>query len=161
MMLGTDVSDLSTTAANAAAQGLSIVVPLYNEAAGLAFLHGRLCGLAKTLRQRYGLRCEVVYVDDGSSDATLGIARGLTADGIDVQVVSLSRNFGKEAALMAGLDHARRGAVLFMDGDGQHPPDLVEKLVGYWIDGVCNVVYTAKAHRDNESFLRRLAVRGF
>jgi polyisoprenyl-phosphate glycosyltransferase len=62
---------------------------------------------------------------------------------------------------MAGLDHARRGAVLFMDGDGQHPPDLVEKLVGHWIDGGYDVVYTAKAHRDNESFLRRLAVHGF
>ena len=71
MMLGTDVSDLSTTAATAAAQGLSIVVPLYNEAAGLAFLHERLGALAKTLRQRYGLGCEVVYVDDGSADATL------------------------------------------------------------------------------------------
>ena len=54
------------------------------------------------------------------------IARGLDADALDVQVVSLSRNFGKEAALMAGLDHARLGAVLFMDGDGQHPPDMVE-----------------------------------
>jgi polyisoprenyl-phosphate glycosyltransferase len=75
--------------------------------------------------------------------------------------VSLSRNFGKEAALMAGLDHSRRGAVLFMDGDGQHSPDLVEKLVGHWIDGGYDVVYTAKAHRDNESFLRRLAVHGF
>jgi glycosyltransferase involved in cell wall biosynthesis len=75
--------------------------------------------------------------------------------------VSLSRNFGKEAALMAGLDHARRGAVLFMDGDGQHPPDLVEKLVGHWIDDGYDVVYTAKANRDNESFLRRLAVHGF
>src|SRR6266702_1679707 len=74
-------------------------------------------GLVK-LRQRYGLPCEVVYIDDGSADATLSIARGLGADAIDVQVVSLSRNFGKEAALMAGLDHARRGAVLFMDGDG-------------------------------------------
>ena len=135
MMLGTDVSALSTTAATAAAQGLSIVVPVYNEAAGLAFLHQRLGGLAKTLRQRYGLACEVVYVDDGSADATLSIARGLAADALDVQVVSLSRNFGKEAALMAGLDHARRGAVLFMDGDGQHPPDLVEQLVGHWIDG--------------------------
>src|SRR5271169_3554994 len=124
MMLGTDVSGLSTTAANAVAQGLSIVVPLYNEATGLASLHQRLCGLAKTLRDRYRLACEVVYIDDGSTDATLGIARGLPADSLDVQVVSLSRNFGKEAALMAGLDHARRGAILFMDGDGQHPPDL-------------------------------------
>lgn len=161
MMLGTDVSSLSTTAANAAAQGLSIVVPLYNEAAGLASLHRRLCDLGTRLKVRYGLTCEVVYVDDGSSDATLSIARGLDADGIDVQVVSLSRNFGKEAALMAGLDHARRGAILFMDGDGQHPPDLVEKLVAHWIDDGYDVVYTAKAHRDNEPFLRRLSVRGF
>jgi polyisoprenyl-phosphate glycosyltransferase len=161
MMLGTDVSGLSTTAATAAAQGLSIVVPLYNEAAGLAFLHERLAGLARSLKQRYGLACEVVYIDDGSSDNTLGIARGLGADALDVQVVSLSRNFGKEAALMAGLDHARRGAVLFMDGDGQHPPDLVEKLVAHWIEDGYDVVYTAKAHRDNESFLRRLAVHGF
>src|SRR5664279_2043897 len=161
MMLGTDVSGLSTTAATAAARGLSIVVPLYNEAAGLAFLHDRLGGLARAMRRRYGLACEVVYIDDGSSDDTLGIARGLGADALDVQVVSLSRNFGKEAALMAGLDHARRGAVLFMDGDGQHPPDLVEKLVGHWIDDDYDVVYTAKAHRDNESFLRRLAVHGF
>src|SRR3981081_4475745 len=161
MILSSDVSGLSTTAANAAAQGLSIVVPLYNEAAGLAFLHQRLGELAKNLRQRYGLACEVVYVDDGSADATLAIARGLAAVALDIQVVSLSRNFGKEAALMAGLDHARRSAVLFMDGDGQHPPDLVEKLVGHWIEGGYDVVYTAKANRDNEPFLRRLAVHGF
>src|ERR1700689_1645675 len=161
MMLGSDVSSLSTTAATAAAQGLSIVVPLYNEAAGLAPLHERLEGLARTLRSRSRLASEVVYVDDGSTDATLAIARALAADALDVQVVSLSRNFGKEAALMAGLDHARRGAVLFMDGDGQHPPDLVEQLVGHWIDGGFDVVYTAKAHRDNEPLLRRLAVHGF
>jgi len=161
MMLGTDVSSLSTTAANAAAQGMSIVVPAYNEAAGLASLHRRLCEIAKTLRHRYRLPCEVVYVDDGSTDATPAIARSLSPDGLDVQVISLSRNFGKEAALMAGLDHARRGAVLFMDGDGQHPPDLVEKLVGHWIDDGYDVVYTAKAHRDNESLFRRLAVHGF
>src|SRR3989440_8894057 len=110
MMLGTDVSSLSTTAANAAAQGLSIVVPLHNEAAGLALLHERLGELAKKLRQRYRLACEVVYVDDGSADATLTIARGLAADALDVQVVSLSRNFGKEAALMAGSGHPPPGA---------------------------------------------------
>src|ERR1700761_2107010 len=160
-MLGTDVSGLSTTAATAAARGMSIVVPLYNEAAGLASLHQRLCDLARTLDERYRLHCEVVYVDDGSSDATLAIALGLKANDIDVQVVSLSRNFGKEAALMAGLDHARLGAVMFMDGDGQHPPDLVEQLVRHWIDDGYDVVYTAKANRDNEPFLRRLSVHGF
>src|SRR5499427_5242034 len=161
MMLGSDVSSLITTAGNAAAQGLSIVVPVYNEAAGLELLHQRLSKLATALKQRYGLGCEVVYVDDGSTDATLSVARGLNADALDVQVVSLSRNFGKEAALMAGLDHARRGALLFMDGDGQHPPDLVQQLVDHWINGGYDVVYTAKAHRDNEPLLRRLAVHGF
>ena len=103
----------------------------------------------------------MIYVDDGSQDDTFKIARALPPDALDVQVVSLSRNFGKEAALVAGLDHARRGAVLFMDGDGQHSPSLVEQLVGHWIDDGYDVVYTAKAHRDNESFLRRLAVHGF
>ena len=161
MMLGSDVSSLSTTAATAAAQGLSIVVPVYNEAAGLTALHARLNALAASLRQRFKLPCEVVYVDDGSTDATLSIARALKADALDVQVVSLSRNFGKEAALMAGLDHARRGAVMFMDGDGQHPPALVEQLVSHWVDGGHDVVYTAKAHRENEPLLRRLSVHGF
>ncbi|MBR0797122.1 glycosyltransferase family 2 protein [Bradyrhizobium jicamae] len=161
MMLGSDVSSLTTTAANAAARGLSIVVPVFNEAAGLTALHERLVNLARTLRARHGLGCEVVYVDDGSADSTLAIARELPADALDLQVVSLSRNFGKEAALMAGLDHARRGAVLFMDGDGQHPPTLVERLVSHWIDDGYDVVYTAKANRDNESAARRLAVRGF
>jgi polyisoprenyl-phosphate glycosyltransferase len=161
MTLGSDVSGLTTTATSAATHGLSIVVPVYNEAAGLALLHERLIGLARTLQRRYQLACEVVYVDDGSKDNSLAIARSLAADTLDVQVVSLSRNFGKEAALMAGLDHARHGALLFMDGDGQHPPTLVEKLVAYWIDDGFDVVYTAKAHRENEPVLRRLAVRGF
>ena len=112
MTLGSDVSGMTTTASTVAAKGLSIVIPVYNEAGGLAALHQRICDLAKTIRERYRLSCEVVYVDDGSKDATLSIARSLPADAIDVQVVSLSRNFGKEAALMAGLDHARLGAVL-------------------------------------------------
>jgi glycosyltransferase involved in cell wall biosynthesis len=161
MMLGADVSNLTGDAASDAARGLSIIVPLYNEAAGLAALHQRLVELARSLKQQHGLVTEVVYVDDGSADATLRIARGLPADGIDVQVVSLSRNFGKEAALMAGLDHARRGATLFMDGDGQHSPDLVQRLVSHWIKDGYDVVYTAKAHRANESLFRRLAVQGF
>jgi glycosyltransferase involved in cell wall biosynthesis len=134
---------------------------LFNEALGLTHLHDHISTFASKLKQRYGLRSEVVYVDDGSTDATLGIARGLPADELDVQVVSLSRNFGKEAALMAGLDHAHLGAVLFMDGDGQHSPDLAERLVRHWVEGGYDVVYTAKANRDNESALRRFAVHGF
>ena len=141
--------------------GLSVVVPMFNEANNLTRLHARLVEVAGRLRETRGIATEVVYVDDGSRDATLRVAQGLPADMLDVQVVSLSRNFGKEAALMAGLDHARFGAVLFMDGDGQHPPDLVERLVGHWLDDGYDVVYTAKAHRENESWLRRQGVKIF
>jgi polyisoprenyl-phosphate glycosyltransferase len=149
------------TAADARARGLSIVVPLYNEAAALARMHARLVEIARRLAASRSLSCEAIYIDDGSRDGTLAIARDLPATGLDVQVVSLSRNFGKEAALLAGLDHARRGAVLFIDGDGQHPPDLIERLVGHWLDDDCDVVYTAKAHRANESLLRRISVKSF
>ena len=141
--------------------GLSIVVPLFNEAGGLAALHQRITTVARDLHGRRGLACEIVYVDDGSRDATLEIARTLPAAGVDVQVVSLSRNFGKEAALLAGLDHARLGAVLFMDGDGQHPPSMLDTLVGHWLDGGYDVVYTAKAHRENEPRLIRFGVGMF
>lgn len=141
-----------------AAAGLSIVVPLYNEGAGLAGFHARLAEIARQLRQERGLATEVVYVDDGSRDNSLAVVQTLSAESLDVQVVSLSRNFGKEAALMAGLDHARLGAVLFMDGDGQHPPALIPTLVGHWLDGGHDVVFTAKAHRANEPRTRRLGV---
>jgi polyisoprenyl-phosphate glycosyltransferase len=141
--------------------GLSIVVPIYNESAGLAPFHDRLIEVARLLRQTRGLSAEIVYIDDGSSDDTLAVAATLPAEALDVQVVSLSRNFGKEAALLAGLDHARLGAVLFMDGDGQHPSDLIPTLVGHWLDGGYDVVYTAKAHRENESWLRRMGVKIF
>src|SRR5277367_4670379 len=76
--------------AEAAARGLSIVVPLYNEAAALARLHGRLIEIAQHLAAARSLACEVVYVDDGSRDGSLAIARELPATGLDVQVVSLS-----------------------------------------------------------------------
>jgi glycosyltransferase involved in cell wall biosynthesis len=141
--------------------GLSIVVPLFNEAKGLAGLHERIAEVARFLKAKRGLSLEVVYVDDGSSDETSRIAKSLPAMPLDIQVVTLSRNFGKEAALLAGLDHARLGAVLFMDGDGQHPPALIETLVARWLDDGYDVVYTAKAHRENEPWLRRLAVKWF
>jgi polyisoprenyl-phosphate glycosyltransferase len=155
---GTEASPRPRAGAEA---GLSIVVPVYNEAAGLAALHGRIVEVARRLRAAHGLMVEVVYVDDGSRDATLAVARALPAAAVDIQVVSLSRNFGKEAALAAGLDHARFGALLFMDGDGQHPPTLVETLVSHWLDQGYDVVYTAKANRENEPRLFRFAVKSF
>jgi glycosyltransferase involved in cell wall biosynthesis len=154
-------SGAHTGTAGGAEAGLSIVVPVFNEAPGLARLHDRLAEVARGLREQRGLACEIVYVDDGSRDQTLAVARTLSARGVDLQIVSLSRNFGKEAALLAGLDHARFGAVLFIDGDGQHPPALIDTLVGHWLDHGYDVVYTAKAHRENEPLLRRLGVKTF
>jgi polyisoprenyl-phosphate glycosyltransferase len=144
-----------------AVPGLSIVVPLHNEAASLKRLHAELGDVVRSLGAKYALSCEVIYVDDGSRDDTLAIARGLPAEALDVQLVSLSRNFGKEAALLAGLDHARLGAVLFIDGDGQHPPALIETLVSHWLNDGFDVIYTAKSSRANESMLRRFLVKGF
>ena len=151
----------STTSTERSAPGLSIVVPVFNEAKGLAALHERIAEVARWLKVKRELATEVIYVDDGSDDATNQIAHSLPADPLDVQVVTLSRNFGKEAALLAGLDHARLDAVLFMDGDGQHPPDLVDTLVGRWLDDGYDVIYTAKAHRANEPWLRRTGVHWF
>jgi glycosyltransferase involved in cell wall biosynthesis len=148
-------------AGTAGGDGLSVVVPLHNEASGLPALHKRLLAFARGLDKTRGLKVEIVFVDDGSTDDTLAVARSLPAEDCDLQLVSLSRNFGKEAALAAGLDHARFGALLFMDGDGQHPPELAERLVQLWRDEGYDVVYTAKAHRTGEPVTRRIAVRLF
>src|SRR5260221_11452007 len=109
--------------------GLSIVVPLFNEANNLATLHARVLEVARTLKAGRALATEAVYVDDGSRDATLAAARELPAENLDIQVISLSRNFGKEAALLAGLDHSRLGAGLFLGGGWPHPPAVVGNAV--------------------------------
>ena len=134
---------------------------MFNEAKGLASLHERIAEVARFLQTKRGLASRSIYVDDGSRDDTSHVAQALPALPLDVQVITLSRNFGKEAALLAGLDHARLGAVLFMDGDGQHPPSLIETLVSRWLDDGYDVVYTAKAHRENEPWLRRTGVHWF
>ena len=144
-----------------AGSGLSIVVPLYNEAKGLARLHERLVAAGSRIKAERAIPVEIVYVDDGSRDATNSVAQNLPAGPLDIQLITLSRNFGKEAALLAGLDHARLGAVLFIDGDGQHPPELIETLVKRWLDDGYDVVFTAKAHRESEPWLRRTGVHWF
>ncbi|MFZ5690423.1 MAG: glycosyltransferase family 2 protein [Pseudomonadota bacterium] len=158
---GRDGNTSAAPARKRGEHGLSIIVPCFNEADNLPAVHARLCEAAQALREKRGLRVEVVYIDDGSRDNTYAVASALPAIRLDVQTLSLSRNFGKEAALMAGLHHARYGALLFMDGDGQHPTSLIERLVGHWLDDGYDVVYTAKAHRDQESLLRRAAVKIF
>jgi glycosyltransferase involved in cell wall biosynthesis len=158
---GRDVNTRDATPRKRGEAGLSIVVPCFNEAANLPAFHAGLMETARRLRAARGLAVEVVYVDDGSRDNTFAVACTLPAEHLDVQALSLSRNFGKEAGLMAGLHHARHGAILFMDGDGQHPPALIERLVAHWLDDGYDVIYTAKAHREQESLLRRAGVKTF
>src|SRR5262249_28113330 len=108
----------SRARASSSAPTLSIVVPLFNEAKGLPGLQGRIAAVACSRQARRGLSLDVVYIDDASTHRTSDAPISLPAISLDIQVITLSRNFGKEAALLAGLDHARPGAVLFMDGDG-------------------------------------------
>ena len=138
---------------------LSIVIPLYNEASGLPAFHERLCACVRAISSVRGMGVEIVYVDDGSRDDSARAAAALPPAGVDVQVVALSRNFGKEAALLAGLDHARGDALMFMDGDGQHPPEMIETFIRLWKDEGYDVPYAIKADRSEEPASRRLFVR--
>src|SRR6185437_13935599 len=97
------------------------------------YLHEQIVGVACRIKSTRGFPIEIVYVDDGSRDSTRAVAESLPPGPLDIQIVTLSRNFGKEAALLAGLHHARLDAVLFIDGDGQHPPDMIETLVARWL----------------------------
>lgn len=128
---------------------LSCVVPCFNEAANLRHL---LPLLEHTLEQS-GLRWEVIVVDDGSTDATALVARDW-CQLAGFRCLSLSRNFGKEAALSAGLAAARGDAVVLLDGDLQHAPPLILSMVGHWRAGA-EVVYAVRENRADEAALKR------
>jgi glycosyltransferase involved in cell wall biosynthesis len=130
---------------------ISIVVPLYKEAAHLrAFLDNVTSELAKT-----GLRYELIAVDDGSPDETWKIVSDASSTLAHLHGLRLSRNFGKELALCAGLEHARGDAVIVMDGDGQHPPALLPEMVRLWQSTGADVVEAVKIKRGPESFSGR------
>jgi glycosyltransferase involved in cell wall biosynthesis len=135
---------------------LSVVVPAFNEAEGLRRFHDRLSAVLQDLP----LQAEIVYVNDGSRDATLDVMRDLAAGDRRVAIVDLSRNFGKEIALTAGLDHARGDAVVVIDADLQDPPELIPELVRRWREGH-DVVYAKRSARDGESWLKKLTAFAF
>jgi len=134
---------------------ISCVVPAYNEAANIGLL---LTGLTEQLAALTD-RWEILVVDDGSRDATpAAMAPWLTRPG--VRYLRLSRNFGKEAALTAGIDRAEGEVVLLMDADLQHPASLVPEMVTAWVGGA-DMVCAARASRADESFLKRLGTAIF
>ncbi len=136
---------------------LSVVVPAYNEQEVLPEFHRRLAAAMAGI----GLSWEVVYVNDGSRDTTLAVMLGLRDADPCVAVVNLSRNFGKEIALTAGLDHARAAdAVVVIDADLQDPPEVIPALVAVWREGV-DVVYAQRNTRDGETWLKKTTAAGF
>jgi glycosyltransferase involved in cell wall biosynthesis len=135
---------------------LSIVVPVYNEESGLAAFWARLAPVLSSL----ATRGEVIFVDDGSSDGTLAQLLSLRHLDRRVRIVSLSRNFGKEIALSAGLDHADGDAVIPIDADLQHPPEVIAELVARWRDGN-DIVIALRRDRATDGLARRAASRLF
>jgi glycosyltransferase involved in cell wall biosynthesis len=135
---------------------LSVVVPLYDEEAVIQAFHARL---AATL-DRLDLTAEVLYVNDGSRDGSIAILRALQRADDRVAILDLSRNFGKELALTAGLDHASGDAIVLIDCDLQDPPELIPALVDGWRQGY-DVVYARRIARDGESWLKRTTAAAF
>ncbi|MFO0965373.1 MAG: glycosyltransferase family 2 protein [Gemmataceae bacterium] len=137
---------------------ISVVCPAYDEEAVLAYFHERLGSVLTSLEDRY--RFEILYVDDGSADGTLEVMRLLAAQDARVRYLSLSRNFGKEAAISAGFEEAKGDALVMLDTDLQHPPEVIERLLEQWRGGF-DVVLTEREKTPYTSWWRNLAARSF
>jgi glycosyltransferase involved in cell wall biosynthesis len=131
--------------------GISIVVPVYNEEANIAPLTEKLEQVLA------GCRHEIIFVDDGSRDGTLERIKALHGSNPHLHYLSLSRNFGHQNALKAGLDHAAGDCVITMDGDLQHPPEVIPRMLEKWREGF-EVVYTIRDDgRDIPLFKRTIS----
>jgi polyisoprenyl-phosphate glycosyltransferase len=135
---------------------LSLVLPVFNEEAVIPELHARL----QQFLARLALDAEVVFVDDGSRDRSLDLLRELGAKDPRYRIVSFARNFGHQAAITAGLDHARGDAVVVMDADLQDPPEVVLEMVAKWRQGY-DVVYGKRRSRQGETRLKLLTAKWF
>ncbi|MFZ5698844.1 MAG: glycosyltransferase family 2 protein [Pseudomonadota bacterium] len=136
---------------------ISVIVPAFNEEDVIDIFHASMSEVFDRLPQ---YRCEMIFVNDGSSDRTREIILALAGRDPRVSVISLSRNFGKEAAMTAGFDHARGDAVAIFDVDLQDPPDLLFQFVEHWEKGY-DVVYAKRTHRDGESWVKKVTAAAF
>lgn len=130
---------------------VSVIVPAYNEEASLQALYESVCQLADTL-PAYDV--ELLFVNDGSTDTTQDIITSLASKDHRVAFVQLSRNFGKEAAMLAGFDHAKGDCAVVIDADLQHPPRVIAEMLQWWEQGYEDV-YARRRTRGKESWLRR------
>jgi len=139
---------------------LTIVIAAFNEAEALPLLHPRVQAVLDGLVREAHIDGRVLYIDDGSRDATWSVLQGFATADPRVGVLRLSRNFGKEAALTAGLDHVDQGAVLILDADGQDPPELIPQFVAKWREGFDDV-HGTRLEREGESWLKKTTAHAF
>lgn len=135
---------------------LTIVVPAYNEENVLPEFHRRLTSALS----EEPVKIELIYVNDGSSDGTLNVLEELAEQDERVCIVDLSRNFGKEIALTAGLDHVTGDAVVVIDSDLQDPPELIPQMINEWMNGY-DVVYGKRTARKGETGLKKVTAHMF
>ncbi|MDF2812395.1 MAG: glycosyltransferase [Microvirga sp.] len=129
---------------------LSVIIPVHNESANIAPLCARLLPVLNRLTPVW----EIIFVDDGSPDDTLALIKAQSLREPRIGAVSFSRNFGKEVAIAAGLDHVRGDAVVIMDADLQHPPEMIEAFVAKWREGYL-MVYGQRTDRSDETRVKR------
>ena len=139
-------------------QKLTVVVPAYNESSGLREFHARLAAVF----DKFGpdLTGDVLYVDDGSRDDTWDVIRSLHASDPRAAGLKLSRNFGKEHAMTAGIDHTDADAIVMIDADLQDPPELIPEFVKKWREGF-DVVYGTRSSRAGESAAKKITATAF
>lgn len=130
---------------------ITIIVPSYNEEESIPYLYDRLNTMMNNLNN-YAF--EVLFVNDGSKDKTLELIKELRSKDKRISYVNFSRNFGKETAMIAGLDYATGDCVIFIDADLQDPPELIPELIKYWEEGYDDV-YARRNSRKGETFLKK------
>jgi polyisoprenyl-phosphate glycosyltransferase len=128
----------------------SLIFPVYNEEMALPKLKAALVGILRQLNDSY----EIIFIDDGSKDSTPDILEKYSIENSNFKVITFSRNFGHQAALAAGLNHASGDAVIIMDADLQDPVELLQEFIGKWKEGY-KVVYGIRKARDGESYFKK------
>ena len=130
---------------------ITIIIPAYNEEESLPFLYERLEKLMNNIKN---YEFEILFVNDGSKDKTIQLVKEMRAKDSRICYVDFSRNFGKEIAMLAGLDYATGDCVIFMDADLQDPPELIPELIKYWEQGYDDV-YARRKSRQGETWLKK------
>jgi polyisoprenyl-phosphate glycosyltransferase len=136
---------------------ISILIPAYNEEEVLYSLYYRLTKVIDSLPNYF---FEILFVNDGSHDNTLNIIKDLREEDLRISYVNLSRNFGKETAMIAGLDYAQGDAVIILDADLQDPPELIPEMIAYWEQGFDDV-YAKRRNRAGETWIKKATAKTF